>query len=240
MAVIASATPVTSADATFDYGALAPDLAEALRADASRIRSRLRRSVVEALEAGAELARVKALITHGRFGAWLALEFGLSERTAQRLMNAAEAFAGKSDTVSVLEMTAVYSLSAPATPQHVRDGVIAQLETGARPSLEDIKNEVARARKVAAEAKAQVKAEAALSPEARAQKKARAERERKRHHAEHQAYLARNEAEKIAAELAAAIVLERLGPIDTELRDLLMRASSSRFLACLQRAPEDD
>jgi hypothetical protein len=36
------------------------------------------------IQAGADLIRAKELLGHGRFGAWLDAEFGMSHRTAQQ------------------------------------------------------------------------------------------------------------------------------------------------------------
>jgi hypothetical protein len=93
-------------------------------------------------------------LSHGQFGRWLSAEFGWSERTAQRFLQAAEVFGSKADTVSVLEPTAIYALSAKSTPPTVRDAVVARLEAGERPALAEIKAEVAAARKEAQQAKA--------------------------------------------------------------------------------------
>src|SRR3954447_12951496 len=88
----------------FDYGILEMVSADQARSAAERIR---RRTWDSYIENGRDLIAIKALLDHGAFGRWLKAEFGMSERTAQNLMNAAELVDGKSAIVSVLPVTAI-------------------------------------------------------------------------------------------------------------------------------------
>jgi hypothetical protein len=106
-----------------------------------RIRTRGTQTIISI---GADLIQAKAAIGHGNFGAWLATEFGWSERSAQNYMQAAKVFP-KSATVAELPPTAVYRLAAPSTPPSVRERVISRLEAGERPSGAEIIDLVAEA-----------------------------------------------------------------------------------------------
>ncbi|MGH1589596.1 DUF3102 domain-containing protein [Methylobacterium phyllosphaerae] len=147
-------TAVATNMEAFPYDSLQPKTADALREGADRIR-KLTTSVTERLFAiGAELLRAKIHLGHGRFCAWVAAEFGWTERTAQRYMQATEVLGPKSDTVSVLEPTAIYQLSAKSTPEKVREAIVARLETGERPALAELKAEIGVARQAARREKA--------------------------------------------------------------------------------------
>src|SRR5262245_20374621 len=126
--------PATS----FDYSQLPEDDAAVARCAAEFIRERQRQTVKSIIDIGNQLICVKEWLGHGRFFSWLDAEFGWSDRTAQRLMRAADAFIGKSDTMSDLPPTTVYKLSAKSTPVDVREAIIARLEAGEPVSVEAI------------------------------------------------------------------------------------------------------
>jgi hypothetical protein len=114
----------------FHYGDLPVDVAETVQRSAKQIRGREADAVQALFDIGRELKSVKGALPHGRFGSWLQHEFGWTERTAQRYMQAAEVFGDKADTVSVLGATAIHALAAPSTPETVRAAVVARLEAG--------------------------------------------------------------------------------------------------------------
>ena len=113
----------------FDYDALDPELQEHTRAAAVRIRDRLKRNLIET---GRDLIGVKERLGHGLFGAWLKAEFNMSERSAERYMNAARLLA-KSDIVSDLPPTVIHVLSAPSAPSHVVDELLEAAKAGHLP-----------------------------------------------------------------------------------------------------------
>lgn len=143
-----------SAREDFDYTTLPAKQAAQVRANAERIRGCTKRLAEQILIIGGHLDAAKVELGHGQFGRWLAAEFGWSERTAQRFIQANHVFGGKSDTVSVLEPTAIYQLSAPSTPVEVRQLVLAKLERGERPPLAEIKAQVGEARRQVREKRA--------------------------------------------------------------------------------------
>ncbi|MGC4107040.1 MAG: DUF3102 domain-containing protein [Thermomicrobiales bacterium] len=97
-----------------------------------------RKTGEQIIEMGRELIRVKGLLGHGQFGAWLEAEFGWSWKTANNFMNVAEHFSGKFETVSNLPAKALYALASNNTPQIIRDEFIAKAEAGGAVTVEPV------------------------------------------------------------------------------------------------------
>jgi hypothetical protein len=98
-----------------------------------------------AVAIGERLIDVKQRLEHGQFGDWCATEFGMSQRTAQNLMNVARTFAGKSETVSLLSDSALYLLAAPSTPEPARAEVIEETQaTGKSPTKQRVREIIAK------------------------------------------------------------------------------------------------
>jgi hypothetical protein len=133
--VIPLRPPGAAAQVFFDYDALEPDSAKLAQDAADRIRDRLKRDY---LATGHDLNRVKERLGHGRFGAWLAAEFGMTARTAERYMSAARFEIDKSDIVSLLLPETIRTLSAPSLPAIVRDGLCERAKRGERLLPKDI------------------------------------------------------------------------------------------------------
>jgi hypothetical protein len=112
----------------FDYSALPPDVAEAARKVAERIRARLRHTAEEIVGIGRDLIETKEALGHGRFLPWIEAEFGMTDRTARNFMRVAETF--KSETVPILPAKVLYELARPTTPEPVRLAVIQKAEAG--------------------------------------------------------------------------------------------------------------
>ena len=155
----------------FDYGAISPELANAARAAAERIRARLNESY---LATGQDLIEIKKRIGHGQFGGWLKHEFGMTERTAENYMNAARFLTGKSETLSVLPPAVLYKLAAPSAPAAVVAEVVESADAGTIMPVQFIREKLATAVK----AERQAAAEAAKSLEQRKREKVNAARRR--------------------------------------------------------------
>ena len=89
----------------------------------------------EAFEIGLhliEIKKIKQLLPHGKFLPMIEREYHFGPRTAQRMMNAAEKFAGKYDTVSHLpiHLTAIYLHAGPDVPEGARDEAIRSAQSG--------------------------------------------------------------------------------------------------------------
>lgn len=127
----------------FNYEPLGESVAADLRTRAERIRAQYTNTVIEI---GRELLSVKTRLQHGDFISWVKFECGLSPRTAQRMMQAADWAGDKGVTVSLLPPTILYDLSAPSTPVQVIEGVLKRLEAG-EPVIPDVvKCEIASAK----------------------------------------------------------------------------------------------
>src|SRR6266516_7916087 len=103
---------------------LAPAEAAGLATLTERVRGTLRRSAADILAIGADLLRAKALLGHGKFGAWLDREFSLSRRSAEQFMAAARRFGSRSEAVSRLPAGAVLELSAQSVPDELVERVL--------------------------------------------------------------------------------------------------------------------
>lgn len=114
----------------FTYTGLPVPVAAELQAVTARIKDRLSRQVSDIIETGRDLIEVKSKLQHGQFERWLAQEFGMTVRTAQRFMRASEWAQDKNDIVSHLTPTTVYMLSAKGTPEAVHEQVVERLERG--------------------------------------------------------------------------------------------------------------
>jgi len=194
----ASITPAVTVITPFDYSAFDRQTAAALRSIAEKIRT-IRSAAIFAI--GAELikakAELKAKLGHGKFGQWLDAEFGMTERTAQRYMQAADTLGRKSDTVSVLPPAAIYKLTARSTPLAVRNEIVQRIEAGERPSAVDITARIDEAREQARMERMPLKQRAVAKQKfARAQRRADDHRRTVAEHVEEQQ---REQAEELAA-----------------------------------------
>ena len=114
----------------FDYGALSPKIAEALREHTARIRHQVKATTTAIVWIGRDLMAVKQMLGHGQFVRWVESECGFSARTAQNYLRAAEFLEGKSATVALLSPATLYRLSAKNAPPEVVDAVINRAADG--------------------------------------------------------------------------------------------------------------
>ncbi len=91
------------------------------------------------IEIGLALKRVKAILSHGQFGPWVRVEFGMSDRSAFRFMLVADRYAGKSNSVLLLKPDALYALAAPSTPEDVRAAVEERIAAGELVTAAEVK-----------------------------------------------------------------------------------------------------
>ena len=114
---------------------------------ADKIRTHGGRMLEDAIAIGNDLIKAKAIVNRGNFRAWLEVEFRWSINTAQNFMNVAEV-AGKSTNFVHLNipLSASYLLAAPSTPPDALEAVAARAAQGQRLSLNDVKEEIARAK----------------------------------------------------------------------------------------------
>lgn len=112
---------------------------ERVRRAAVQIKPRLKRAAEDIFVIGQELAHIKEYLAHGEWGDWLGTEFGLSDRMARNFMNVALRLGDKTEKFSVLPVSSLYELAAPSTVYEVIQQVEGEIETGAVPSLTDIR-----------------------------------------------------------------------------------------------------
>ena len=135
----------------WDYSQVAPVDRKAVEDAAVDVAMHGRRMTASAMAVGASLLRAKGLLMHGQFEDWCTVEFGMSQRTAQNMMNVAKEFDGKSEIISLLSDTALYLLAAPSTPEPVRTQVLAEAQTSpGKVSVKRVKQMIADAKPVVA------------------------------------------------------------------------------------------
>jgi hypothetical protein len=191
------------ATTAFDYTALSEDLASVARSIAERIRTRMRASIADT---GCDLIEIKDQMPHGAFGRWIDAEFQMSERSAQNYMNAAKFLEGKTATVADLPPAVIYALAAPSAPSDVVAEIVAAAEAGEMPAAREIKGKLADA--VAAQKAAAI--EAAKSPAQRKRERGRRAADAAWRAAQQAEYAAREDARKVATEVALAFLHARM------------------------------
>jgi response regulator of citrate/malate metabolism len=115
---------------TFDYANLDSETSLFVKQQTGEIKSLMKRTAQGILEIGQKLLEIKQKLGHGNFLDWLKVEFNWSEPTAQRFMQVARQF--KFINLMDLEIapSALYVLSAPSTPELVREEAIARAQAG--------------------------------------------------------------------------------------------------------------
>lgn len=132
-------TRLIRAELRYDYSLIPAEQRDAVQAAAVDIVRAGRRAQEDLLKIGQLLIDVKDRLEHGQFQEWCSTEFDMSQRTAQRMMQVASVFGGKSDTVSLLSDSAMYLLAAPSTPEEARVEVIEQAQaTGKSPTKAEV------------------------------------------------------------------------------------------------------
>jgi hypothetical protein len=143
--VLADTATAIQTQLHYDYALIPDEYRGAIMLSARRIKEKAERSKRDILEIGRELTETKAKLEHGQFGDWLSVEFGMSDRTAQRFMAVHETYGGKSDTVSFLNDSALYLLSGPTVPEAARQEVETQArDTGKSPTKAAVQAVIAK------------------------------------------------------------------------------------------------
>lgn len=122
---------------SFDYNAIDEIARDDVRDAAVRIKVRMARTAADIIDIGKDLIAVKSALGHGHFLSWIEAEFGMTDRTARRMISAAQRF-DKSDTMSNFDASALYALAAPSTPDKVVAEVVERTEAGEKFTAADI------------------------------------------------------------------------------------------------------
>jgi vacuolar-type H+-ATPase subunit E/Vma4 len=212
----------------FNYSALLPEVADAARAAADRIRDRRKRQMEALIETGRDLLEMKERLGHGWFQAWLHAEFAWTDRTARNFMSAAQQFADKTEIISDLPPTELYLLAAPSTPSSVRDTVVSRLKEGGRIEPAEVRALVRDAKEDAR----RVKAEEQLSPQQRKKKaKKRAEQQTEQERVMQECRVRREASKQAAAEVADFIVCQLGDALQDVIRQIEVAKSKGAYLA---------
>jgi hypothetical protein len=118
------------------------------------IRKLNERAISDVIEIGRRLSECKKLLGHGNWLPWIAREFRWSERTARNYILVYELALSKSANVAnmAIDVSAVYLLAAPSTPEDARAEVLRRGRAGEALPHAEVKRIIgeAREREVAA------------------------------------------------------------------------------------------
>jgi N6-adenosine-specific RNA methylase IME4 len=127
-------TPVVG----FDYTKLDEPTRASLKSAAERIRCHMQRTQDQIIAIGQELINAKGALEHGRFGNWIAAEFGMSDQTARRFMHVAKRF-GKTNTVLDFTPSILYELAAPSASDEVVQVALDRAAAGEKLTRDDVR-----------------------------------------------------------------------------------------------------
>ena len=129
-----------AAEPAFDYSAI-EDLAERkfLRDRARSFRGLAQATLGGIVDIGRSLVEAKEKLPHGQFLRWIRMEFAWCERTARSFMDVYRRFKSANVADLKIDVSALYLLAAPSTPEPVRAEVLRRAEAG-----EKIPHRVAR------------------------------------------------------------------------------------------------
>lgn len=122
----------------FDYRRIEEQYRDEVKAAAQSIHQHGRSIVSEIVTIGKRLIEVKDMIPHGEFTDWIAGEFQMDERAAQRMMNVARQYGDiqNRQTLSVFSPSVLYLLAAPSTPEEARAEVEQAAAAGQKITVE--------------------------------------------------------------------------------------------------------
>jgi len=124
-------TALTLIPNAFDYSAFDADTASNLRAQASRIRTRIGKATQDLIDIGRDLlAAKKNLVDHGAFIKWVESEVGIVRRTAQAYMALAKLADDKGAAIALLPPTTAHRLAAKSAPPEIVSEVVAKALSG--------------------------------------------------------------------------------------------------------------
>lgn len=136
-----------AAPISFDYGQIDEGIRDEVKQAARSIRQLEQGVITGILAIGKRLIEVKDMIPHGQFTAWVMGEFGMQERTAQRMMSVAKEYSDpqKRQTLSLFSPSVAYMLAAPSTPEEARAEIEQAAAQGQKVTVEDTKEAIAAA-----------------------------------------------------------------------------------------------
>ncbi len=118
------------AQQSFDYRALEPDDRGFVEERALKIRDAAKRTAQTIVLIGQWLTEVKTRLPHGAWSPWLETEFGWSDQSARRFIHVYENIKVNTLLNLDIDVSALYLIAAPKTPESVRQEVIRRAESG--------------------------------------------------------------------------------------------------------------
>lgn len=82
---------------------------------------------------------VKDQLPHGYFLPWIESEFGMGQSTAKRFIQCFEAYGNKTPKLGDLTPSVLYELSAPSTPEPVREEIESRAASGESVTVKEVK-----------------------------------------------------------------------------------------------------
>lgn len=115
----------------FDYDSLDAATSEFVQHQTGEIRALMKRTAQDIISLGQRLGEVKEKLGHGQFLDWLAAEFDWHRDTANKFMQVARQFGEvEMSKLSAFDISALYQLAAPSTPEPARSEAIARAKAG--------------------------------------------------------------------------------------------------------------
>ena len=126
-------------DEEFDYETFDPDTRRLLRERAEQIRGLARVTISGIVEIGKHLTEAKEQLRHGQFLRWIEAEFGWSERKAENFMTVYARFKSANFAGLQINVSALYLIAAPSTPEPVRAEAVRRAENGEHVSHREVR-----------------------------------------------------------------------------------------------------
>ena len=114
----------------FDYNALDVETRAFVLERAERIHELARKTAEGIVRIGQHLAEVKTRLGHGNFLEWIEREFAWNRMSAERFMRVHEQFKMHNLCNLEIDVSALYLIAAPSTPEPVRVEVMRRAESG--------------------------------------------------------------------------------------------------------------
>lgn len=114
----------------FDYSALDAATRSFVQERAERIHNLARMTATGIVQIGQYLTEVKERLAHGQFRQWIEGEFGWSRQSAVAFMQVYQRFKCQNFGHLQIDISALYRIAAPKTPEPVRHHIVARAQNG--------------------------------------------------------------------------------------------------------------
>ena len=114
----------------FDYGELEPEIRDLVKNRAESIRGIAKQTAMNIVSIGGMLAGVKEKLKHGQWLPWLKHEFSWSRQTADNFIRVYEQSKLLNFSNLEIDVSALYLITSPSTPEPVRREVIERAKAG--------------------------------------------------------------------------------------------------------------